>query len=301
VLAELVRLDRAHHRPIAGDSALAEHVKIVARAHQSMVWSRQRQTNSLRSMLREYYPGALAVFGDDLAGRDALAVLALAPTPEQGARLREHQVAAALRRAGRQRNITTRTADIVAGLRAEQLAARPGVVSAYAAAAQALLAVIGELARQTLVLAGEVEAGFGRHPDAEIYLSQPGLGQILSARVLAEFGDDPDRYTDTRARKNYSGMAPVTRTSGKSRSVLARHARNRRLADALYQQAFAALSASPGARGYYDTHRDRGNTHHQALRALANRLVGILHGCLRHHTLYNETHAWAAHTTTAAA
>jgi transposase len=221
VLAEVVRLDRAHHRPIAGDTALAEHVKIVARAHQSMVWSRQRQTNTLRSMLREYYPGALSVFGDDLAGRDALAVLTVAPTPEQGARLGEHQVAAVLRRAGRQRNITTRAAGIVAGLRAEQLTARPGVVGAYAAAAQALLAVIGELARQTQVLAGEVEAGFGRHPDVEIYLSQPGLGQILGARVLAEFGDDPDRYSDARARKNYSGMAPVTRTSGKSRAVLA--------------------------------------------------------------------------------
>jgi transposase len=221
VLAEVVRLDRAHHRPIAGDTALAEHVKIVARAHQSMVWSRQRQTNTLRSMLREYYPGALSVFGDDLAGRDALAVLTVAPTPEQGARLGEHQVAAVLRRAGRQRNITTRAAGIVAGLRAEQLTARPGVVGAYAAAAQALLAVIGELARQTQVLAGEVEAGFGWHPDVEIYLSQPGLGQILGARVLAEFGDDPDRYSDARARKNYSGMAPVTRTSGKSRAVLA--------------------------------------------------------------------------------
>ena len=156
VLAELVRLDRAHHRPIAGDSVIAEHVKVVARAHQSMVWSRQRQTNTLRSMLREYYPGALAAFGADLAGRDALAVLALAPTPEQGARLSEHQVGAALRRAGRQRNITTRAADIVAALRTEQLAARPGVVSAYAAAAQALVAVITELARQTDVLEGEV-------------------------------------------------------------------------------------------------------------------------------------------------
>jgi hypothetical protein len=300
VLAEVVRLDRAHHRPVAGDSAVAEHVKVVARAHQSMVWSRQRQTNTLRSMLREYYPAALAVFGADLAGRDALAVLALAPTPEQGARLTEHQVGAALRRAGRQRNISTRAADIVVGLRAAQLAARPGVIGAYAAAAQALIAVIGELSRQTLVLAGEVEAGFGRHPDVEIYLSQPGLGQILGARVPAEFGDDPDRYTDARARKNYSGMAPVTRASGKSRAVPARHARNRRLADALYQQAFAALTSSRGARAYYDTHRARGNTHHQALRALANRLVGILHGCLRHKTAYDETHAWAAHTTAAA-
>ena len=87
-------------------------------------------------------------------------------------------------------------------------------------------------------------------------------------------------------------MAPITRASGTKRIVLARYARNRRLADALYQQAFAALTASPGARAYYDRQRARGATHHQALRTLANRLVGILHGCLRHHTAYDETTAW---------
>ncbi|CAA9249405.1 MAG: IS1601_B_3 [uncultured Blastococcus sp.] len=145
---------------------------------------------------------------------------------------------------------------------------------------------------QVEALRGEVEAGFGRHPDAEIYLSQPGLGPILGARVLAEFGDDPHRYADAKGRKNYSGMAPITRASGLRRVVLARPARNRRLADALYWQAFAALSTSPGARAYYDSHRARGATHHQALRSLANRLVGILHGCLRHHTRYDEATAW---------
>nr|WP_238362400.1 IS110 family transposase [Actinopolymorpha pittospori] len=291
VLAELVRLDRAHHRPVAGDSALAEHVKVVARAHQSLVWSRQRQTNTLRSTLREFYPGALAAF-DDLASRDALAVLTLAPTPAKGARLTQKRVEQVLARAGRKRNLPGTAETIVTALAAQQLPAREGVVDAYAASVAALVAVISELSRQIQTLEGEVEAGFGRHPDAEIYLSQPGLGMTLGARVLAEFGDDPHRYTDARARKNYSGMAPVTKASGKKRVVLARHARNRRLADALYQQAFAALGASPGARAYYDTHRARGATHHQALRTLANRLVGILHGCLRHHTPYNETTAW---------
>jgi transposase len=142
-----------------------------------------------------------------------------------------------------------------------------------------------------------VRLGFGQHPDAEIYLSQPGLGVVLSARVLAEMGDDPNRYADARARKNYAGMAPITKASGTKRVVLARYARNRRLADALYQQAFAALTASPGARDYYDRRRERGATHHQALRALGNRLVGILHGCLRHQQPYNETTAWADQTT----
>jgi Transposase/Transposase IS116/IS110/IS902 family len=295
VLAELVRLDRAHHRPIAGDSEVAEHVKVVARAHQSMIWSRQRQVNTLRSMLREFYPAALRAFAaDELAGRDAIAVLQLAPSPQLGRGLSTARVSAALRRAGRQRYVAATAERIVTALRSEQLTARPGVVAAYAASVKALVAVIAELSTQIDGLQEVVAAGFGRHPDAEIYSSQPGLGTILGARVLAEFGDDPTRYADARCRKNYSGMAPITRASGKSRAVLARYARNRRLADALYQQAFSALTSSPGARAYYDAHRARGHTHHQALRALANRLVGILHGCLTHHQPYNEHIAWPA-------
>jgi hypothetical protein len=92
VLAELVRLDRSHHRPIAGDSALEQQVKVLARTHQGLIWSRQRQANTLRSMLREFYPAALAAFADDLAGRDALAVLAVAATPTQGRRLSHAKV-----------------------------------------------------------------------------------------------------------------------------------------------------------------------------------------------------------------
>jgi transposase len=148
------------------------------------------------------------------------------------------------------------------------------------------------MATQTEVLARQVEQGFGQHPDAEIYLSQPGLGVILGARVLAEFGDDPDRYADAKGRKNYSGMSPITKASGTKRVVLARYARNRRLGDALFLQAYSALRASPGARAFYDRQRDRGATRYQALRALANRLVGILHGCLRSHTRYDERLAW---------
>jgi transposase len=292
VLAELVRLDRVHHRPVAGDSALAEHVKVLTRTHQSLIWSRQRQTNALRSMLREFYPAALAAFGEDLASREALAILAIAPSPEAGRRLSLSKIAAALRRAGRQRGIDASAERIQAALRAPQLEANPGVVSAYAAAVRSLVAVIDALVTQVEALRGEVEAGFGRHPDAEIYLSQPGLGPILGARALAEFGDDPHRYADAKGRKNYSGMAPITRASGLKRMVLARPARNRRLANALYFQAFAALSSSPGARAYYDAQRARGAAHHQALRALSNRLVGILHGCLRHHTRYDEALAW---------
>jgi len=292
VLAEIVRLDRAHHRPMAGDSTIAEAVRLAARAHQTMIWTRQRSTNTLRSLLREFYPAALDAFRGDLAGRDALAVLKAAPDPERGRRLTVSRVTALLKAAGRQRNLQTRATEIVTALRADQLPARAGLAEVYAVSVSALVAVITEMATQTAVLEEQVKQGFGQHPDSEVYLSQPGLGPVLAARVLAEFGDDPNRYADARARKNYAGMAPITKASGTKRVVLARWARNRRLADALYQQAFAALTASSGARGYYDQQRDRGATHHQALRTLGNRLVGILHGCLRHHTTYDETTAW---------
>ena len=292
LLAEIVRLDRAHHRRIAGDSEIAEHVKVAARAHQTMIWSRVRQVNTLRSLLREYYPAVLAVFGTDLASPDALAVLAAAPTPELGRRLSQARIETLLRRAGRQRNIAATAARIKTALGSDQLTARPGVVPAYAASASALVAVLTTMVTQTEVLAGQVEQGFGRHPDVEIYRSQPGLGVILGARVLAEFGDDSDRYADAKARKNYSGMSPITRASGTKRVVLARYARNRRLGDALFRQAYSALRASPGARACYDRQRARGASHYQALRTLANRLVGILHGCLSHHTLYDENQAW---------
>ncbi len=166
------------------------------------------------------------------------------------------------------------------------------MVPAYAVSASALIAVLTTMVTQTEVLAGQVEQGFGQHPDVEIYRSQPGLGMILGARVLAEFGDDPDRYADAKARKNYSGMSTITKASGTKRVVLARYARNRRLGDALFLQAYSALRTSPGARAFHDRQRARGATHHQALRALASRLVGILHGCLRHRTLYDEHRAW---------
>lgn len=299
VLAEIVRLDRAHHRPAAGDSEVAEATKTAARAHQTMIWARQRTVNQLRSMLREFYPAALATFAD-LADRDALAVLAVAPTPAQGARLTQARVEKALRRGGRRRYVATRAADIVAGLGAEQIPVRAGLVSAYAASVSALVAVITTMVEQTQALHEQVAAGFGQHPDAEIYLSQPGLGLTLAPRVLAEFGDDPHRYADARARKNYAGTAPITKASGKRKVVTARFVRNRRLADALHQQALCSLSASPGARAYYDRQRDTGASHHKALRALSNRLVGILHGCLKHRTTYNETTAWTSSTQLAA-
>ena len=292
LLADLVRTDRHNHRPIAGDSLQVDAIKVLARAHQSLIWARTRHTNALRSTLREYYPAALEAF-EDLAHGDALGVLDRAPTPEQGAHLDLPVIQSALKRGGRKRNIAARARQIRASLRSEQLAAPAPIAAAFGATTRATIGIVAELNRQIAELETSLAEHFETHPDADIYRSLPGLGVVLGARVLGEFGDDPNRYNDAKSRRNYAGTSPLTVASGKKRAVLARHVRNRRLYDAIDHWALCALSTSAGARTFYDNHRAAGDTHHQALRALGNRLVGILHGCLRHHAPYNEHTAWA--------
>ena len=290
-MADMVRTDSHQLRPVAGDSAGAEAIKVVARTHQTLIWERTRQVQRLRHLLREYFPAALEAFGD-LAAADTLELLATAPAPASAARLTTGQITAALKRA-RRRGIPVKAAAITAALRAEQMQQPPPVAEAYAAAVSSLTVIIAALNGEIATMERQVTACFRDHPDAAIYLSQPGLAEILGARQLGEFGDDPHRYATAKARKNYAATSPVTRQSGKKKIVMARFIRNDRLADALHQQAQSALRASPGARAYYDEQRDRGLDHDAALRALSNRLVGILHGCLKTGTLYDEATAWA--------
>ncbi|MFG2039054.1 IS110 family transposase [Dactylosporangium sp. NPDC048998] len=291
VLAEIVRLDHAHHRLIAGDSDQAEVIKLVARTHQTLIWDRSRQVLRLRSALREFFPAALHAF-DDLTTPDALELLAHAPDPDRAAALSRAQISAALRRANR-RDIDAKTVRLQQLLRTAQLRQPGPVQTAYAAIVTAQVRLITALNTENAQLGEVVADHFGRHPDADRYLSQPGLGVVLGARVLGEFGDAPKRFADAKARKNYAGTSPITRASGTRRVVLARYARNRRLGDAIHQWAFCAMRGSAGARAYYDAMRKRGIGHQAALRQLGNRLVGILHGCLKTDTDYNEDTAWA--------
>jgi len=292
VLADVVRTDAHLHRQVAGDTSLAEEIKLLARAHQSFVWERRRHANRLRSALREFYPQAIEAFGTELASADAIAVLKIAPTPALGRRLSRSKITATLRRAGRQRNLESRAEQIQQALRSEQLQASAGIERTYGVIVSSLTGLIEGLNAQIAGFERELEGSFEQHPDAEVLRSLPGLGIVLGARVLGEFGDDPTRYGDARARRNYAGTSPVTRASGTKRVVLARFARNERLFDACYLWAFSSLTKSAGARCYYDLQRARGKTHSQALRALANRLVGILHGCLTRGERYREDIAW---------
>ena len=291
VLADMVRTDSHQLREAAGDSAEVAGIKVLARTHKTMIWERTRETQRLRHQLREYFPAALAAF-TDLDAPDVLELLAKAPDPARARTLTRAQISAAMKRA-RRRDIPAKATAVLAALRSEQLSQPPALAAAYAAAVRSLIAVIITLNEQVKALEEQVREHFGRHPDAEIIRSQPGMGAIIGARVLAEFGDDPRRYRDGKARRNYAGTSPITRASGKRKIVSARFVHNDRLIDALAAQAFAALTASPGARAFYDQQRAAGREHNDALRRLASRLVGILHGCLKTRTPYDEDTAWS--------
>ncbi len=294
VLANILRTDPDVHRPIPDDSELAQAVRVLARAQQDAVWDRQHVQNKLRSLLREYYPAFLATF-DDIADRDARAALTLAPTPAAAAKLRRPSLRAALARAGRKRRLDAEVERIIAGLRGEQLRQPAQVETAMGQQASAYLRALDTAATNITELEAAMVAAFEQHPDAEIITSMPGLGPVLGARVLGEIGDDRSRFQDAKGFKAFAGTAPITRASGKRRSVTRRVVRNKRLGQVGYLWAFSLLTASPGARAHYDRRREHGDAHGAANRNLANRYFGILHHCLQEHELYDEHTAFPQH------
>lgn len=300
-LADMVRTRRHQLRAVAADSDEAEAVKVAARAHQKLVRERTRHALRMRSALRKYFPAALEAYAElTLTGPDALELLAKAPGPAAAARLTRAQISAALKRA-RRHDIAGRATRIQAALREQHLGQPEIVTEAYAASVTAAAAVITVLNEQIKKMETKVESLFRRHPDAGACLSQPGIGVITGARMPGESGDAPGRYADVKARRNYAGTSPLTIASGKKKTVHARFTRNDHLASAMHDQAFAAISASPGARAYYDELRSRDIDHTDALRRVASRLAGILHGCLKTGTAYDEHIAWGHRSRPAAA
>jgi transposase len=301
VLANVLRTDRHAHRPLPADSELAQAIAVLARAQQDAVWDRTAAHNKLRSCLREYFPGFLAAFAgarDGIMRPEARAVLAAAPTPGQAARLTLAQLRALLKKAGRVRGIDAEATRLKEAFRTEQMRQLPLVEQAMGQQALALLRQLEAACTSAADLEQAAAESFNQHPDAEIITSFPGIGTLTGARVLAETGDDRSRFHDARGLKAYAGSAPVTRASGKSRSVTCRKVKNNRLASAGYTWAFAALTASPGARAHYDRRRDAGDRHTAAQRHLFNRLLGCLWHCLITGQHYDETTAFPSQTAT---
>jgi transposase len=276
---------------------------VLACAHQDAIWRRTRGSNALRSLLREYFPTFLAAFAGrttNLAGRNARAVLAIALTPTAAAKLPRTRIAAALRRAGRQRGIDPLARQIQQALRRPQLHQPPLIEDAMGEQARALLAVLDAECDNADRLGQAVTEAFTQHPDYEIITSFPGLGDELGARLLAEIGDDRAHFADDRALKAYAGSAPITRASGRSISITRRSIKNNRLAATGFVWAFCAAAKPGPARSHYQQRRDHGDRHPAALRHLFNRMLGQLHHCLQTHQTYNTAKAFVPPTPTAA-
>ena len=263
------------------------------------VWDRTTAHNKLRSHLREYFPGFLAAFADARGGitrPEARAVLAAAPTPAAAAALTLTQLRALLKKAGRSRGIDTEATRLRDAFRVPQMRQPRLVEDAMGRQAIALLRQLDAACASATDLERAVTESFNQHPDAGIITSFPGLGPLTGARVLAEIGDDRSRFQDARGLKAYAGAAPITRASGKTKSVTHRRIKNNRLNAAGYTWAFSALTASPGARAHYDRRKDAGDRHAAAQRNLFGRLLGCLHRCLATGQHYDEATAFPAST-----
>ncbi|WP_320779981.1 IS110 family transposase [Streptomyces sp. CRN 30] len=296
VLANILRTDMHAHRPLPQDSDLARAIAVLARAQQDATWNRQQIANQLRSLLREYYPAALAAvepWKNGLCRPEAHAFLRLAPTPTRAARLTRIQLQAALKRAGRQRGIEVEAERLREVFRADWAHQPPLVEEALGKQMLALLVQLEAASQAADDLAEAVAEAFPQHPDADIYLSFPGLGVQLGARVLAEIGDDRERFADARGLNAYAGSSPITRASGKKSSVTRRWVKNDRLNHAGYLWAFSAITASPGAKAHYRRRRDdHGDWHAAAQRNLYNRMIGQLYHCLQHREPFDKPTAF---------
>ncbi|WP_119581014.1 IS110 family RNA-guided transposase [Streptomyces europaeiscabiei] len=308
VLANVLRTDMHAHRPLPQDSDLARAVAVLARAQQDATWNRQQIANQLRSLLREYYPAALTAvesWKNGLCRPETHELLKAAPTPAKAARLTRTQLQAALKRAGRQRGIAADAERLREVFRADWAQQPELVEDALGKQMLALLIQLEAACTAAANLAEAVEEAFPQHPDAEIILSFPGLGTQLGARVLAEIGDDRQRFADARGLKAYAGASPITRASGKKSSITRRWVKNNRLNHAGYLWAFSAITASPGAKAHYRRRRDNhADWHAAAQRNLFNRMIGQLYHCLQQRHPYDETLAFpapATEVTTAAA
>ena len=302
-LANILRTDAHLHRLLPDDSPLVRSIMVLARAYQDAVWRRTKMVQELRARLREYYPGFLGAFAagtgsgrglssTQLAGADARAVLAIVPGPAEGLRVSQARVEAALRRGGRQRRITSLAGRVVSALRTPQLRQDPVVEQAMRTETLALLGVLDAVCASVEQLSTALGEAFAQHPDYAIITSFPGLADVSGAIVLAEIGDDRHRFSDDRALQAFAGAAPVTRASGKSRTVTRRRTKNNRLAAIGYSWAFTAAARPSPTRQHYLRRRERGDGHPAALRHLFNRMLGQLHHCLATGQSYDPVKAF---------
>jgi len=299
VLANILRTDAHAHRPLPSDSDAVKALRVLTRAQQDAVWDRVGLTNRIRGALRRYFPAAIAAF--ERGGKHRLdsaacrVILRAAPTPAVASKLSIARLQALLRRAGRVRGIDAEARRLQGYLTRAELRQPFQVEEAMGIQLQMLVDQLDALCQAIDVLTTAAEQLFVAQPSAAIITSMPGAGPITGARLLAEIGDDPNRFQDARALKSYAGAAPITRASGKTHHVGYRRAKNDRIASAGYVWTRAAIQHDLACRSYYQARRRSGDRHVSAQRNLFNKLLGKLYHCLQTQQRYDSATAFPHH------
>lgn len=302
-----IALDRFERlRPLIPHGEVATELRAITRDDERAARDERRLLNRLRADLIATFPAALEIAGADLGAPTFLKLLEAWPTAEALGQASRAELVAFAR--SNRHGWPERFCDkVAAALKADVFVAREPLVRAKAstirlAASQLLL--LGAQRRAWEKRMGELLLGGARtgrdrtvkdpdpgkaFPGGEIYLSFPGLGDRLAARVAAEIGDHIEQFDTPSSLQSYAGKAPVTRQSGKSMLVVSnRLACNRYLRDAVQQWAFCSITKSAWAREFYDEKRRAGKGHHAALRSLGNRWLEVLWHCVRKGVPYDE-------------
>lgn len=297
VLADSLRTDRRSFRHLQVEEPNVIELREWSRMREEMKQDRNRLTNRLREQLRRYYPQMLEL-GGDLGAAWFLELWEKAPTPAEAARIRKASIAAILKR-NRIRRLDA--AGVLHILRQPPLRVSRGTTAAAKAHIESLitrLRPVNQLIDQAHARLDELiaemvgtddSAETEEQRDASILLSMPGIGRIVLATLLAE-------ATQALAARDYhtlrilTGVAPVTRRSGKTRVVIMRRACNKRLRDAMYHWARVAIQHDAASRERYGELRGRGQRHGRALRTVSERLLRVACAMLRDRTPYDPEH-----------
>lgn len=290
LMAHIGRTDLWVHRELTDTSDGTRAMGRVARAHQDAIWETKRKANEVRSLLRDYYAGALAAFDPtELTSSVAVNVLRLAPTPAAALTLATADLVPALERAGRTRGVLQAATRIHDALTGPAMRTDPLTENALGKALLGLLLSLeGALAAEE-GLKAEVTELVESSRWAALVDSIPGMGAVLAGRILGEIGDDPSRFPTARDLRAYAGTAPVTSASGRKTEVHQRRVTNRRLKAACWQWAFLNATHTLGGQQHYNRRRLVGDKHGGAVLNLANKLVAGLSHCLRTGELWDQT------------
>jgi transposase len=285
VLADSLRHEHTRWRPLSLPSPALAELRALVRDRHRVLDTQQAVEAQLRATLETYHPAAARLFSS--VDRDiTLSFIRSYPTPEHAARLGERRMDAFLKRHSYRGRVP---ADVLVGrLRTHLLRASAGTTAARSRFALAQAELLELLNRQLKDFDRALEVALAAHPDAEIYLSFPGVGTTIAAVLLATIGEDRARYPDPQLLLSEAGLAPVTRSSGRMRRVRFRYAANTLMRDAFAWWAYTSIRTSPWARAAYDAGKARGLHHHRALRGLAARWARVLWRCWQDSNPYDE-------------